>query len=107
MNGSATYRRYESTAWVDDDTLAPIALQWEERGAELGSHPEAAPLATLDALYERCRSEVLTRDPDENRIYLEFDERGILETCVYSPRNCVDDCSFGVTLVDVEMGIKY
>jgi hypothetical protein len=106
-NASATYRRYESTAWLDDNTLSPIALQWEERGAELGSHTGAAPLATLDDLYERCRSEVLTRDPDDNGIYLELDARNILATCVYVPKNCWDDCSFGVTLAEVEMGLRY
>ncbi len=106
-SGSVTYRRYESTTWVDDNTLSPIALQWEERGAELGNHTGAAPLATLDDQYRRCATEVLTRDPDDNGIYLEFDARNILQTCVYVPKGCVDDCSFGVTLADVELGIKY
>lgn len=107
QNGSATYRGFETASALDDGRPAPLTLQWEERGAELGSHTDAAPLATIDQLYQRCASDVLARDPDENAIYLELDARNILETCVYVPKNCADDCAFGVTLADVEMGIKY
>jgi hypothetical protein len=105
--GSATYRRYEATPVLADSTLGPMTLQWEERGAELGSHTDGAPLATLDQLYERCGSEVLTRDPDANAIYLEFDARNILQTCVYVPKNCADDCDVGIRIADVTMGLTY
>jgi hypothetical protein len=108
QNGSATYRRFEATPLLDDEMLGPIATQWEERGVELGRHTDSgAPLSTIDQLYQRCASEVLTRDPDDNGIYLELDARNILKTCVYTPRNCWDDCSFGVMIEDVEMGLRY
>jgi len=104
---SAAYRRFESTPLLNDDSYGPIALEWEERGADVGSHPGGAPPVTLDVLYQRCRNEVLARDPGENTITLAFDERNILRTCVYTPRNCADDCSFGVWVAELEMGTKY
>lgn len=41
------------------------------------------PAVNVDALYDRCAREVLTRDPDENWITLAFDDRNLLQTCTY------------------------
>jgi hypothetical protein len=55
----------------------------------------------IDALYEQCRTEVLTQDPAANFIDFALDERGLLKTCTYVPMGCADDCTQGVTISDL------
>jgi hypothetical protein len=106
-SGAVTFRQFESSTRGDDGTQTPLAVQWEERGAEVGTHMAAAAAATVDMLYQRCASEVLTVDPGRNAITLWFDERNVLQTCTYVPKNCADDCTFGVWINELEMGRKY
>lgn len=104
QNGTPTYRRFESTPMIPE---TPLSLQWEERGAELGSHSGAPPAATMEKLYDRCATEVLTQNAGTNEITLRFDGRNLLIQCTYVPDNCADDCLFGVSVAELEMGLKY
>lgn len=86
-------RRYEAL-----DAEGMVTESWTEQGAELGSHEHGAPLRTIEELYAVCRNEVLTQDRDENTIYLEFRDDGVLEYCRYVPVDCADDCARGVSI---------
>ena len=106
-SGVATYRRFDVLTPQQDGGTGVLTLQWEERGTEVGAHPVAAPPATVDALYDQCAREVLPQDPDRNDVSLYFDAAGILLACFYVPRNCADDCSFGVGIGNLQMGKTY
>jgi len=103
----ATYRGFEVATPTPEGARGPLVLQWEERGAEIGSHPDGAPADTVDVLYDRCARDVLTKDPKLNDISLEFDDAGILRLCSYFPRGCQDDCSVGVLISDLQFGKTY
>lgn len=86
-------RRYEAR-----DAEGEVTESWTEQGEALGSHEHGAPLQTIEELYAVCRNEVLTRDREENTIYLEFGDDGVLDYCQYVPVDCADDCARGVSI---------
>jgi hypothetical protein len=107
-SGAGTYRRFESNGVsFQQGSTAPLVVEWEERGADVGSHPTGAAVATVDQLYDRCALDVLSRDRNQNTITLDFDDRGILRACTYRPLNCADDCTMGVGIEDLVMGKTY
>jgi hypothetical protein len=87
-------------------TGAPVVggagTSWLEEQGALGSHPEGAPPLTIEEIYDRCASEVLTQDPGENSITLTLRSDGLLQGCSYFPKNCQDDCAVGVGLTTLE-----
>jgi hypothetical protein len=97
-NGEVIMRAYE--ARYQNDVGEDVSESWTEEGAAVGSHESGADPVTIDALYSKCRTEVLTQDPRDNAFYLDFHTNGVLKTCEYRPLACVDDCLFGVS-VDV------
>jgi hypothetical protein len=107
-SGVGTYRLLESNGVsFQPGSTAPLVLEWEERGADVGSHLNGAAVATVDQLYDRCAKEVLSQDRNQNTITLEFDNRGILGVCTYRPTNCADDCTIGVWIENLMMGKTY
>jgi len=75
---------------------------WIETGAELGSHEAGYDALTMPELYEECRDEVLTQDPESNEVVFLTDERGLLQTCTYRPLECDDDCTLGIAIESVQ-----
>ena len=78
---------------------------FDEEGAEVGSTEGITPVYTIDELYEVCRDEVLTKDPEANQIILELRDDGILEYCQYIPDGCQDDCSMGVDIASIDFSL--
>jgi major membrane immunogen (membrane-anchored lipoprotein) len=92
-----TYEVYDENGALFDS--------FDEQGAEVGSNESGAPARTIDELYEICRDDVLTQDPAQNHIILTFHDDGILETCVYVPRDCADDCDEGVGIDTLDLSL--
>ena len=93
-NGAVTDRHFEE---YDRDGKTTSAFT--EGPGEIGVHKNGAAPETMDHLYEACATSYLTQDTDINILSLEFNERGILSSCTYRPRNCADDCSEGLESV--------
>lgn len=92
VNGVVANRSYRS--W--DDKQSDIT-QWSESTVEsLNSHRDGASAKTLDELYDDCQDILQSKDNENNRINLGFDNNGIIQTCLFTPKNCADDCSSGV-----------
>lgn len=87
---------------------APAGLgaseSYDETGAAVGSHSDGAAAVRLEDLYAKCEDEVITQDRSKNDVFVTFGKDGILETCVYVPKGCQDDCSFGVEIREVKFG---
>lgn len=77
---------------------------WVEEGADVGTHQRGHTPLLIEELYEQCAKEVLTKDRASNSIFFELDSNELLKTCVYVPKNCVDDCSFGVKIKKITFG---
>ena len=78
-------------------------MNWTEDTVSLGSHPEGTAVLTIDQIYKRCGSDVLSKDSEENWITLTFrEEDGVLENCSYFPKTCADDCAVGFSIDSLE-----
>ncbi len=96
-NGVVTERHYKAQHVAGGPTT-----QWSETGAQVGSHQdEGFPAVTIDALYEECRTQVLTQNENDNWMQFSTDERGFLQACTYTPMSCQDDCSRGPTISSI------
>lgn len=90
-------RHFESSWLSDNGETVLYEESWQETvHTELGTHTGADPVKTIDELYAECADSVLTLPASENEFVLEFRPDGILDTCVYIPHNCADDCAMGV-----------
>ena len=89
-------------AYTSETDTGTVDAAWSEEGATLGSHGSGAPPLTMEGIYDKCASEVLTRDPGKNWITLTFQSDGVLESCSYFPHNCQDDCAVGVGVSSLE-----
>ncbi|NOQ16488.1 MAG: hypothetical protein GQ581_05470 [Methyloprofundus sp.] len=93
-DGIIISRKYH--AW---DADKKETAQWAETNSkELGKNKEGAALKTIDELYAQCRTILATKDAESNHLYLGFDENGIIEHCLFTPKQCADDCSSGVRI---------
>ena len=88
-------------AWEDVDSEGTVAM-YSEDAASLGAHPRGAAPLTIDEIYDRCASEILTQDPSENSFYLAFADDGVLAHCSYVPKGCVDGCDPGYDITSLE-----
>ncbi|HWN71912.1 MAG TPA: hypothetical protein VNM90_29940 [Haliangium sp.] len=87
------------------DADGTVIDSFDEQGDEVGSNTGAHPVYNVDELYQICRDDVLSQDPEKNQIILTFHEDGILETCVYVPLDCADDCDEGVDIATLDMSL--
>lgn len=101
-NDVVVRRSFEET-----DPDGAVSDSFVEEGAEVGSNEGtgADPALTIEELYEICRDEVLTQDPERNIIELRLRDDGILEYCFYVPRDCADDCAEGVEIENLDMNL--
>jgi hypothetical protein len=91
-----------SEAYTATDSAGQVT-HWIEMGADVGSH-DGMPAPTVEAVYDACEKDVLTRDPATNEIRLSFgNPDGVLSACVYTPLNCADDCTFGPRIGTLEL----
>ena len=98
-----TADRVVSRAWELLDADGSEVDAWTEDTTSLGSHPEGAEPLTIDQIYDRCASDVLTQDSAENRITLTFMDTGVLKHCSYFPKTCADDCARGFDITSLEL----
>jgi len=100
-NDVPTRRRYSTLAAVDGGV--DWMTVWDERGSEVGQHPDrqsqAAAASTMEQLLAECET-VLALDPAEYYLTLEIDAAyGVPKVCTNFPRGCADDCERGMRIV--------
>lgn len=89
-----TYKEGRSQGVVD--------IEWSEEGSNLGSHEKGLAPQTIDSIYKKCESEILTADGDQFNFYFETDEQNVISHCKKSPKNCSDDCSTGYSITNLK-----
>lgn len=97
-NGEVVSRSFEAFQQSHETGDEEILETYNETVSDLGSHEEGAPVLTIDELYEICASEYLVVDASENTIYFETDDQGLLSTCGFVPKGCMDDCYIGLSI---------
>jgi len=77
------------------DPDGAISESWTEDAPDVGTH-DGGPTAGIDALHAYCLARVLTKPTADNDLFVTIGEDGLMRTCVYVPKGCMDDCSSGV-----------
>jgi hypothetical protein len=82
----------------------PEGETWTETGDQLGSHPKGAAPKTLDQLYEEAAKVLAKTLAPHERLYLRFDDSGLLKSCFYVDTRIADDApQTGVVIGSIEL----
>ena len=79
-----------------------ITPVYTEDQADLGINQKGAPPVTFDKLYNSCGTQYLMVNTQNNDIYFEVSDTGLISTCGYVPKGCMDDCFHGITIKSFE-----
>ncbi|MFT4095190.1 MAG: hypothetical protein QM640_16280 [Niabella sp.] len=92
------------TGPVDADHTGETKVyeDWTEDETTLYSHDGWNVSLTLDEIYAKAKNEWLQVDEDENWIYFETENDGMISSCGYTPKNCADDCFMGINIVEIK-----
>ena len=85
----------------NDTTRNALLEEWHEDKATLGTHDEGAELLTLDQVYDKAKNEWLKVDRNKNTVYFETQHNGVISSCGYVPKNCMDDCFIGIRIKEI------
>ncbi|MDO3693751.1 hypothetical protein QVZ41_02675 [Wenyingzhuangia sp. chi5] len=102
-NGVIIKRHFKYNA--DPENIPEENLEWTENENEINSeehqYTSAATALTLDEVYDKAKKEWLIKRKDVS-IYFETENNGLISTCGYVPKNCMDDCFYGITIKSIE-----
>lgn len=102
-NGVIVERSFRYTAGAED--FIPVdQLEWTENENEINSpeheNTSASTALTLDEIYEKAEQEWLIKRKDATS-YFESENNGLISTCGYTKKNCLDDCFVGITIKSI------
>ena len=98
INGIVVERNYEMYGFNEANGQKEVVDFYFENIENLGSNNKGALSKTIDELYSTCASEYLRVNSDENEIYFDTNENGLISLCGFVPIGCMDDCFRGVQL---------
>lgn len=96
--GKVIGRIYQEYFMDPDNGDKTDGFGYSETGVDVGSNEKGAKPLTMDDLYGICLAEYLVADPENNRVYFNTDELGLMVTCGFVPNGCADDCFQGISL---------
>ncbi|MBJ7880701.1 hypothetical protein [Gelidibacter salicanalis] len=94
------YFKYTITDGLSED-IPKEELEWTENENEIGIHQNGAEPITLDEVYEKAQQDWLIKR-NNTQTYFETENNGIISTCGYRDKNCVDDCFIGINIKSIE-----
>ena len=102
VSGKITARDYKVIGWDPENPGQLITFEeWQEDATSLHTH-NPTPSLTLDEVYANAKNVWLKVDKDDNYISFESRNNGIISTCGYAPRSCVDDCFIGIMISEIK-----
>lgn len=77
--------------------------EWVENEDEVNTHENtpAANAFTLDRIYDEARNNWLKKRSNATA-YFEAKNNGLISSCGYSDKDCVDDCFTGINIISIE-----
>lgn len=101
INGKIVSRKYEAFQNNGSSPENVLIDTWVENEENLNTHTEGAEAVSLDEIYQRCYSNILSVDENDNFIYFENENDGLLSLCNYIAKECQDDCSIGYRVTKI------
>ncbi|MBA6153817.1 hypothetical protein [Gelidibacter maritimus] len=79
-------------------------MEWTENENELNSHESsiAADALTLDQIYNKAETDWLIKRKNSTS-YFESKNNGLISTCGYVEKDCMDDCLVGITIKSINV----
>lgn len=100
IDGEVTGREYKLYK-NNGSTQQEVVTSWTEDKTTLNTHDNGAEALTIDQIYTKAKTEWLAADAKANNITFETDGDGVIATCGYTSKNCVDDCFRGVRITTI------
>jgi hypothetical protein len=100
-SGKVTRRSYELKIPDQNSNVLILRNKWEEDETTLNTNGYGAAAVTLDAIYEKAKTDWLQERKDATP-YLETKNNGMISSCGYSLKNCNDDCFVGINITLIE-----
>jgi len=102
-NGAIIERDFRYTSGAEH--FIPVdQLEWTENENEINSseheYTSATTALTLDEIYYKAKQEWLIKRKDATT-YFESENNGLISTCGYTKKNCLDDCFIGITIKSI------
>ncbi|MFY0687439.1 MAG: hypothetical protein JXQ90_09750 [Cyclobacteriaceae bacterium] len=97
-DGVVVARSYQEFSIDQRTGKRTVTDTYQEEGSELGIHEIGAELLTIDELYTACSTSFLIVNQEDNTLYFETADNGLMTTCGYVPNGCVDDCYRGIRI---------
>ncbi len=98
--GEVVERTYSHTRYEKGKPVVKDSYTWTEIAEQIGTHNEGATPLTLDAIYEKARTDWLVNRGNA-KFYFETENAGMISTCGYRGTNCADDCFVGVRIIEI------
>jgi hypothetical protein len=98
QNGVAISREYSAHASGPNGALL---LAWTENQTTLNTHPEGDAAITMDEVYSNAHNNWLAVSDVKNNLTFTIDANGLIATCGYNPKGCMDDCFTGITIKSI------
>lgn len=96
--GKIIAREFSETVQDEQGNFNEERTIYQEKGNEVNSDKNGFKAILFDQIYQDCGNNYLQQDEQMNHLYFDVDGIGILKHCSYFPKNCMDDCSTGVTV---------
>jgi hypothetical protein len=80
-----------------DAGVTNITEQWDEVGAQVGSHTDGDSPLTVEQLFAYCQT-ILAADPSMYRVELAVNSEGVPVGCTSTLLHCVDSCTGGIDI---------
>tara|TARA_R110000868_G_scaffold33779_1_gene122350 strand:+ start:217 stop:729 length:513 start_codon:yes stop_codon:yes gene_type:complete len=105
FNGVIIERDFRYTSGAEN--FIPVdQLEWTESENEINSseheYTSASIALTLDEIYEKAQLEWLIKRKDATT-YFEVENNGLISTCGYVKKGCIDDCFNGIKVKSIEV----
>ncbi|WP_223150960.1 hypothetical protein [Flavobacterium ajazii] len=101
-NGKVIQRHFKYTGNTENIPDS-IPLEWTEEESEINSYENspAAEALTVDQIYSKAEKEWLIKRKDVT-VYFEAKNNGLISSCGYVPKGCMDDCFFGIRIKSIQ-----
>ncbi len=101
-NGKITGRSFVAKTYEDPQSnVITIVKEWTEDESSINTHGEGYPAMTLDEVYQKAKTDWLLKRKDVTT-YFETNNGGMISSCGYTPKNCIDDCFTGIKIQYIE-----
>lgn len=101
QNGKVTERMFIKGNYPPNSPNLEVQSTWTEAGANIGTHKDgSADAITLDQVYAKAPS-LINVNREKNDIFVEIDSNGLISSCGYNEKGCMDDCFNGLLIKDI------